>query len=259
MRVLAAHPLRPPAAMPFRSDAAFSDAMASVYAHSRDSARAKLAPTDNPYALRPDTLAFLFDLLENLEPSGIVEFGCGESTRVFASWAAGRKASFVSLENDPAWIARLEQTIEKGARDSVSFVHAPLRMRRFGTRTFFTYDGLEELTTTISQATFFFLDGPHSSGREPVLYSVLNHCKVGSTILLDDFNLYHVRDMLAAIPRQLAVTFAGAAIESNSHGLYALRRLEQSVTCGLPPISVGDTIRSYWRAFSDYRKFGSAR
>ena len=56
--------------------------------------------SENPYALQPDTLNFLTAILNVVSPRLIVEFGSGQSTKLFASWACAHDASVISVEND---------------------------------------------------------------------------------------------------------------------------------------------------------------
>ena len=55
------------------------------------------------WALSPDAMAvMLADLQERTEPH-IVEFGCGQSTVVFASWVRQRGGRLTSYEHDPQY------------------------------------------------------------------------------------------------------------------------------------------------------------
>ena len=55
------------------------------------------------WALSPDAMAvMLADLQERIEPH-IVEFGCGQSTVVFASWVRQRGGRVTSYEHDPQY------------------------------------------------------------------------------------------------------------------------------------------------------------
>jgi predicted O-methyltransferase YrrM len=55
------------------------------------------------WALSPDSMAvMLADLQERVEPH-IVEFGCGQSTVVFASWVRQRGGRVTSYEHDPEY------------------------------------------------------------------------------------------------------------------------------------------------------------
>jgi len=246
------HPRQPSTALPFARDESFTTFVADTYVQAQGSAKALGAPSANPYALRPDALSFLHELLSAIRPRRVVEFGSGESTRVFAEWCESGRGSVISIENDLRWIKVLEDSLAPEARRSVTFVHAPLALSIRGLRVFLTFRGVGSFMPYIRDAAFIFLDGPQASGREAVLYEVLNHASVGATIVLDDFNLYFLRDMLAHVPRDLAAGFVGSAIEGNSHGLYVLRCVAERAHADIPAIGAVEILQSCWRSLRDF-------
>lgn len=249
----ARHPMVPSTLMPFESDVAFSKQVVELY--ERSQGRPSIEASSNPYALLPDTLSFLKEWLDNDAPTNIVEFGCGESTSVFARWAASHHARVLSIENDSGWIRNLEKSLSSEQRKVVSFIHAPLRVTLVGSRTFLTYRNLEGMIGAIKGAQLIFLDGPHASGREPVLYSALSYCDINTVIFLDDFNLYYIRDMLASLPSDFASKFVGTAIEANSHGLYAIKCIRAHKISSVPSLGAIQSLRSYWRTYGDFIKY----
>ena len=218
---------------------------------------APLIASENPYALLPDTLAFLAALLERTVPGLIVEFGSGQSTRLFSNWAAHNGKRVISVEHDRSWVERVDRELPPSLRSVVTMVHAPLRLKRHGLREFFTYESLNQLVFEVQRADLFLLDGPHVSGREDVLYFVLSHCHVGATVVIDDLRSYSIGEMLDTLPPQLARCFAITVIDDNSHGLGILRCVRAPAPARLPAISLRSVLRSYWRCFLDYRRYGS--
>jgi hypothetical protein len=248
------HPLLPAAKMPFRRDPALSASFRSVYvrAQMRDVAP---SASRNPYALQPDTLGFLAELLDDLSPRHVLEFGSGESTLLFAAWASVHGASVLSVENDASWIRHVRGSISPEAATCLTLAHSPLKPVLRSGRSFLTYRGLDTFAPHLQAATLILLDGPQASGREAVLYKVLNDACVAATIVIDDFNLYFVRDMLYHVPSDLAAGYVGTAIEDNSHGLYILRRVQPRPRVDIPSGSLLDIMRSFWRTARDLARY----
>jgi hypothetical protein len=215
--------------------------------------------TANPYAMQPDTLHFLRELLRRVKPAQIMEFGSGESTRLFAEWAQTCDARMISFEHDGYWAGEVQSSLSPSQRQHATIVHAHLALERHGLRLFLTYKGLPGWSDEARKSTLFLLDGPHLAGREPVLYFVLNNCPVGGIVIIDDFSLYAVSDMLATVPRQLAESFDGTAIEGNSHGLYVLRRRQPHAPSKIPLVGAKAVLRSYWRCLRDFRIYGTGK
>jgi predicted O-methyltransferase YrrM len=219
--------------------------------------RNRRPPSNNPYALLPDTLEFLAVLLARLAPRLVIEFGSGESTRVLAEWASAQHARVVSVEHDRRWAEEVRGRLSSDVLRAVDVRHAPLRPARGGMRQFLTYRGLEQLAPEVQQADLIVLDGPHISGREILLYFLLRHSRPGQVIVVDDLRHYCVRDMLSTVPQALAACFAGEPIEENSHGIYVLRCLRSPPTVGVPILGVRAIARSYWRCLLDLRHYGT--
>ncbi|HEX3694847.1 MAG TPA: class I SAM-dependent methyltransferase [Polyangia bacterium] len=220
----------------------------------RPSARPR---SENQYALMPDTLDFLQALLDRTAPKLILEFGSGESTRLFADWASTNDARLVSVEHERSWVDEVARRLRPEQRQAVTMVHAPLRPVRLGLRQFLTYRFLDQLAAQVAQADLLLLDGPHISGREAVLYFVLANTRPGKLIVVDDFRHYSVREMLIGIPPALAGCFAAVPLPENSHGLYVLQCLRQPAATKVPNLGVRPILRSYWRSLRDFRVYGT--
>lgn len=213
--------------------------------------------SENPYALQADTLDLLKFLLDALSPRSIVEFGSGQSTRLFAAWAAAHQAFLVSVEHDRKWIDEVVGGLDSPGREASRIVHAPLRPKRFGLRQFLTYRSLSKLQSDIERADLFLLDGPHISGREVVLYFTLSHCRPGAVVVVDDFRHYAVYEMIRDLVPSLAACFAAVVIDDNSHGLLVLQCVKRPEEVRVPGAGARAILRSYWRCLRDLRQYGT--
>ena len=223
-----------------------------------DTGRIRTGPTsDNPYALQPDTLNFLTAILNVVCPRLIVEFGSGQSTKLFASWACAHDALVVSVEHDRQWVDEVSRSLDSAGRKALKIVHAPLRPKRFGLRQFLTYRSLSKLTEDVERADFLLLDGPHISGREVVLYFALGHCRPGAVVVVDDFRHYAVYEMICGLVPSLAACFSAVAIDDNSHGLFVLKCIKRPNEVRVPGAGVRSILQSYWRCLRDFRQYGT--
>jgi predicted O-methyltransferase YrrM len=219
--------------------------------------RPRLPASENPCALMPDALALLEELLDRLRPRAITEFGSGRSTGLFAGWARRNGARVISVEHDPGWARRVDETLPAEDRAHVELMVRPLTLRVVAGKLALTFRGLGDLAAAVRESAVVLLDGPHASGREAVLRLVLQHAAPGATIVIDDYNHYAIREMLIAVPPRTAGRFAGAAIDDNSHGLYVLRCLAPaSGAPGWRPARPREILRSFWRCYRDYRMLG---
>jgi predicted O-methyltransferase YrrM len=217
------------------------------------SSNSDIAASQNSFALQPDTLALLREVLKEQRPSRAIEFGGGVSTAIFATWQKENPGfSFCTFEHDSDWARELGSRHPEG-----DLIHAPLRLRREGARCFLTYKDLRRWEQQLSGVDLYLVDGPHAAGREVVLFSVLNACRPGALVIVDDLRLYNVVDMLKAVPTASAQCFSGAAIEDNSHGLYLLRCDKPVVTASPPWLGVRASARSIWRCLRDATLYGT--
>jgi predicted O-methyltransferase YrrM len=218
---------------------------------------APLPPATNLCALQPDTLAFLGELLNRLSPETIVEFGSGASTICFARWASEHGARLISIEHDRGWFEETASRFTDQERAATDLRHAPLGLVQSGLRLFLTYQRMDQIFDQPRERQLVLIDGPHWSGREAVLYTVLSSCTPGTIVVLDDYRHYAIREMLLNVAPPVAACFVGEGIEDNSHGFYVLR-CERSPDVAKPPrLDVLSTVRSYWRCFRDFRQYGT--
>jgi predicted O-methyltransferase YrrM len=236
-----------------------SDAFSSLVSGALKTTEALLGDdrSENPYALQPDTLRLLEVFLERQRPKLVLEFGSGSSTSLFSTWAAANGSHVLSVEHDRGWVDRVRAGLPDAARGVTELLHRPLRLVRHGLRLFLTYQNLERLHDAVRDADLVLIDGPHVSGREPVLYAVLSHCTPGTIVVIDDCRHYAIREMVQAVVPSLARCFVAEELENNSHGLCVLR-CETSPTA-VSPAGAGPrmVLRSYWRCLRDFRQYGS--
>lgn len=251
------HQRRARAAIPFGHSVEFSALVDSWIQSAEANGSTKRGPLPNPCALQPDTLGFLQEVLNSQNSRAIVEFGSGASTELFAPWAALHDAGFVSVEHDRVWVDDLKRRLASVERSRVDLRYMPLRFVRRGLRGFMTYRDLADLADTLRKADLVLIDGPHSSGREPVLHAVLTSSRPGAVIVVDDFRHYAIRQMLIDVSPAVGACFSARAIDDNAHGLMVLRCLRSPPASRVPgggPLSIA---RSYWRCFRDYRQYGT--
>ena len=147
------------------------------------------------WALRPDALALVMALVREMQPRHIIEFGSGLSTRALAraSSQCDRPCSISSIDHDPVFSARAaERLAADGLDGSVAFQVAPLVVRPFrGWGPIFpTYLVDPTRLASALPADLVLIDGPPAmlGGRAGTLFQVLDLCRAGTTVLLDDAN-----------------------------------------------------------------------
>jgi predicted O-methyltransferase YrrM len=251
------HQRRARAALPFGHSAEFSAFIDSSIRAAEENGSTNGKPFSNPCALQPDTLGLLQELLNRYNSRAIVEFGSGASTELFAPWAALHGANFVSVEHDRVWVDDVRRRLASLERSRVDLRYMPLRFLRRGLRCFATYRDLSGLAETLRTADLVLIDGPHASGREPVLHAVLTSSRPGAVIIVDDFRHYAIRQMMIDVSPTVGACFSAHAVDDNAHGLMLLRCLRAPPPSQVPaggPLSIA---RSYWRCFRDLREYGT--
>ncbi len=251
------HQRRARGALPFGHSAEFSALIDSSIRSAEERENTGRERFSNPCALQPDTLGLLQELLDRHNSRAIVEFGSGASTELFAPWAALHDASFVSVEHDRIWVDDVKRRLASAERSRVDLRYMPLRLVRRGLRGFATYRDLAGLADTLRHADLVLIDGPHASGREPVLHAVLTSSQPGAVIVVDDFRHYAIRQMLIDVSPAVGACFLAHAVDDNAHGLLVLRCLRSPPRSHIPaggPLAIA---RSYWRCFQDLRRYGS--
>jgi predicted O-methyltransferase YrrM len=149
------------------------------------------------YALSHLSLLLLWQLLKAKRPAGIVEFGSGVSTSLFALYAKGCSSlgtpppAVFSVEHDESWLTATRQRLRDEGLDSyVRLLHAPLIQLNILGRSRAVYDlgrcGFREVGSGPS-FDFCLVDGPPGEfGRGGVLPCIAPWLTAGATIVLDD-------------------------------------------------------------------------
>lgn len=149
------------------------------------------------WALSPTTVMALWGLLAQAKPRVILEFGCGLSTALFASYCQGAHAGgvggarLVSIEHEAAWIAQTGKLLAEHHLDGfVDFIHAPLSEQHLLKRRQIAYtlaDTSFERVIPTHGIECVFIDGPPGSiGRIGCLPLIEPYLRQGACILLDD-------------------------------------------------------------------------
>ncbi len=148
------------------------------------------------WSLNHDAVNFLRRLYLDLQPDGVLEFGSGVSTVVFAHLmrdqiAAGR-ARLVSVEQSQDFAADTMTMLQRGGlEDAPRFVVPGMADDRFDGEAVSCYGLSDEfLTETVAdlQPSLILIDGPFGAGpvRGPILPRLLPYLTVPTTVILDD-------------------------------------------------------------------------
>ncbi len=158
------------------------------------------------WALSPDAMAIILaDLQERHEPH-IVEFGCGQSTIVFASWVRSHGGRITSYEHDSTYAAAVRKQLDACGLSS----HVDLRVVPL-----VDYVGLDGLPASKSYALpleheaidVALVDGPPywagESGRYHPLKWATDRLNPGGAAYLDDASRLPEQRIVAALCRHL--------------------------------------------------------
>jgi hypothetical protein len=130
-------------------------------------------------------------LLHRLQPRSLLELGSGRSTIYLSEYACKYRRSFVSVDEDPNWVAA-GRTIARlgGLRDDLVH-HVPLSADGF-------YDERSLERLIVDKPDFIYLDGPirDRSGlnRREV---VMEACRGADVIVIDDVQWRHIHDQMS--------------------------------------------------------------
>jgi predicted O-methyltransferase YrrM len=148
-------------------------------------------PERDGWTLCADALAFLDQLVRLLSPSHVIEFGAGLSTRVLvrACEQVGATCALSSVDHDPEFgVADTRGFAAASTSLTLSSQIAALVARDYGGKLLPTYLLDPRRLASQAPADLVLIDGPpvDLGGREGVLYQVLERCRPGSIVLLDD-------------------------------------------------------------------------
>lgn len=199
------------------------------------------------WALSPSSRLYLWRRVLRQKPLRIIEFGSGQSTLLFALYAAemaahGRDVQICSIEHDGAWVREMNGRLRSlGLEKSVTLIEAPLIAQQLLGREMTAYSvSCDTLADFCDGGGFDFclIDGPPATaGRAGSLALVANHLCCGATILLDDAfrpdELAVVREWRQAWPNALS---RPRLLIADFHGLAEMRWLSRAAGASLRPV-----------------------
>ena len=174
----------------------------------RDLERICPRPEPKGWMMDAETLAFLVRVIELLEPTHVVEFGSGLSTRVVA-WASARlphPCHVTSIDHDPEFINQTRADVAEGVPGaSVTCVSAPLVARTIADRRMPAYHYSRETVLAHGTADLIVIDGPPRAlgGRAGALYQALDVARAGTLVLVHDAARQEESDAIAACQKEL--------------------------------------------------------
>ncbi len=148
-------------------------------------------PEKDGWTLAADALKFIDALVRELRPAHVIEFGAGLSTKVLARACVEIKSpcAISSIDHDPEFgVSDTRKFVESAPNLTLSSQISPLVARDYGGKLLPTYYFDRAKLASKSSADLVLIDGPpvNLGGREGVLYQVLEFCKPGTVVLLDD-------------------------------------------------------------------------
>jgi predicted O-methyltransferase YrrM len=147
-------------------------------------------PEPKSWMLSAETLRFLVSLIEHIAPRHIVEFGSGLSTRIMLETTQHLHpaCTVTSVEHDPDYAEETLRAILPALKARLSLQLAPLVLRKLGETFVPTYHLDLSVLPSLPPIDLCLIDGPPNElgGREGTLYQILDHCRPGTCVLLDD-------------------------------------------------------------------------
>ena len=148
-------------------------------------------PEKDGWTLAADALQFIDALVRELRPRHVIEFGAGLSTKVLARACVQMQSpcAISSVDHDPEFgVSDTRKFVESEKDLTLSSQISPLVARDYGGKLLPTYYFDRAKLASKDPADLVLIDGPpvNLGGREGVLYQVLEFCKPGTIVLLDD-------------------------------------------------------------------------
>ncbi|XWX05662.1 class I SAM-dependent methyltransferase (plasmid) [Aggregatilineales bacterium SYSU G02658] len=149
---------------------------------------------ESGYTITPRTMQVILQEVSALQPSSLVEFGCGRSTICLAEWLRAQAAAgahLYSIEQDREYVDLTQQALQRlGLDQHVTLLHAPLAAFTYQHKMFNCYHLSSELLERIAQRPidFLLIDGPSGGGfnRFGTLVQMLPLLRSGAVFLMDD-------------------------------------------------------------------------
>jgi predicted O-methyltransferase YrrM len=148
-------------------------------------------PAEYGWTLAADALRMIDALVRELRPKHVIEFGAGLSTKVLARACQqmGAACAISSIDHDPEFgVSDTRKYVESTKNLTLSSQIAPLVARDYGGKLLPTYLWDKARLASTAPADLVLIDGPpvDLGGREGVLYQVMESCRPGTIVLLDD-------------------------------------------------------------------------
>ena len=177
------------------------------------------------WALDFSGLYLLYRILERMRPSKIVEFGIGESTKIFSQYADHyQETSFFTFEHDQQWMDFFQRSFPLNGKNCV-IIERPLETISFHNTKTLRYSGnIGDYTG--ENIEFIFLDGPYGAdgtyARTQVLDLIPNFLnKEKFCIVIDDYNRVGEKNTAKVLLEKLAA--AGIAYRTRTY--FSLREI----------------------------------
>ncbi|WP_163324802.1 glycosyltransferase [Draconibacterium mangrovi] len=159
-----------------------------------DQLQTKIAlPFHKPWAVLPDFIYNLLELIKENKPATIVECGSGLSTLVGGYLAKNKIIKqFISVEHDKQFHeATLADLKEHGLEKYVTLVHTPLKSVYIDGEEWLWYD-TDIIETKINEIDILLVDGPpgqlQKNSRYPAIPLLKKYFNNSTRIILDDSN-----------------------------------------------------------------------
>ena len=150
-------------------------------------------PFHKPWAVLPDFIYNLLELIKESKPTTIIECGSGLSTLVGGYLVKNKIIKhFISIEHEKQFYdATLEDLKKHGLSKHVSLLYAPLVNININGKEWFWYD-IARFETTINQIDLLLVDGPpgqiQKNSRYPALPLIQKYFNKKTKIVMDDSN-----------------------------------------------------------------------
>lgn len=144
---------------------------------------------DGVWSILPDTARLLYQMVQNLQPKCILEFGSGVSTAVLAQASSGYGGFVFALEHQRVWLKRTQTMCRSCGLSNVEIIETDLVESRWGKEKPFRIYDPEKIPT--KKYDFVFIDGPpgvtkDDPGRRGTLYAAWPYLCSNTVIILDD-------------------------------------------------------------------------
>ncbi len=199
------------------------------------------------WVLAKDSMRFLIALVRHVQPSRVIEFGSGLSTRMLShELAAGGVVR--SFDHVDAFARNTRDSIGRapGPAD-ISVLCRPVGLRWFHGKLLPFYGIRPGDFDAVRDADLVIVDGPPQAwGREAALYAAYPAMRDGALLVLDDASRAGEQDSIAAWKHRYGAALEQVFIPQLGKGMLVVRK-----TSSRPqgrPFAVADRIRAVRRS-----------